>query len=420
MLHLFATRRFGPLFVTQFLGAFNDNLYKTAMLFLITYHLLAARPEDAAVMVSLAGGVFILPFVLFSSLAGELADSVDKARVVRLVKLAEIGIMGVGAFALTHDSIALLMLVLFGMGVHSTFFGPIKYAILPQHLGSNELLTGTGLVEGGTYIAILTGQIAGGMLGAHAAWAVVAVAFVGWLTGRQVPTAPPTKAIRVNPNVVASSFRMISHLFEDRRLKLTTLAVSWFWAMGAVLTTQFVPLVKDRLHADEGVATLFLTMFSVGVALGSMTVSKLLKGKVSARYTPAAAVAVSTFTAYVVAAVHFYDTVPGVADVGTFMAHSGSWHVLIALFGMAFSAGIFVVPLYAILQTECDPGERARTIAANNIVNSAFMVAGSVIAAAMIASGLKVLDVILAVGVANLLVLPAALKLRVDRLIPLS
>lgn len=415
MFHILSTRRFGPLFVTQFLGAFNDNLYKTAMLFLITYHLLAHRPEDAAVMVTLAGGLFILPFVLFSSLAGELADSVDKARVVRLVKLAEIAIMAVGAFALTHDSIPLLMLVLFGMGVHSTFFGPIKYAILPQHLRPDELLAGTGLVEAGTYVAILTGQIAGGLLGPHAAWGVVAVAVLGWLTGRQVPPAPPTKALRVNPNLFASSWRIIAHLAEDRRLLLTVFAVSWFWAMGAVLTTQFVPLVKDRLAAGEGVATLFLTIFSIGVALGSVAVSRLLKGAVSARHAPAAALAVSLFVADLVAAVHFYEVAPGQADVARFLLQSGSWHVVFALFGLAVSAGIFVVPLYAMLQTECDPGERARTIAANNIINSGFMVVASLVAAAMIGAGIKVLEVILTVGIANLLIIPAALKLKVDR-----
>jgi MFS family permease len=418
MLNILSTRRFGPLFVTQFLGAFNDNLYKTAMLFLITYHLLAHRPEDAAVMVTLAGGVFILPFVLFSSLAGELADSVDKARVVRLVKLAEIGIMMVGAFALTHDSIPLLMLVLFAMGVHSTFFGPIKYAILPQHLRPRELLAGTGLVEAGTYVAILTGQIAGGMLGPHAAWGVVVVAVVGWLTGRQVPTAPPTKALRINPNLFASSWRIIAHLAEDRRLLLTVFAVSWFWAMGAVLTTQFVPLVKDRLAAGEGVATLFLTIFSIGVALGSVAVNRLLKGAVSARHAPAAAIAVSLFVADLVVAVHLYQVAPGQADMGAFLAQPGAWHVVFALFGLAVSAGIFVVPLYAMLQTECDPGERARTIAANNIINSAFMVAASVVAAAMIGAGLRVLEVILAVGLANLLIIPAALKLKADRVVP--
>jgi len=415
MFDILPTRRFGPLFVTQFLGAFNDNLYKTAMLFLITYGLLRERPEQAAVMVTLAGGVFILPFLLFSSLAGEIADGIDKARVVRWVKLAEIGIMLVGAWALTHDSIALLMIVLFAMGAHSTFFGPIKYAILPQHLQPKELLTGTGAVEAGTYVAILAGQIAGGLLGVHAAWAVVLVAVLGYVAGRQVPPAPPTKPIRVNRNLLASTWSVLRHTAEDRRLLLTVFAVSWFWAMGAVLTTQFVPLVKDRLHAGEDVATLFLTVFSIGIVIGAVAVNKLLNGVVSARYSVAASVAVSLFAGYLVAAVHFYDVATEPTHVAAFVAREGAWHILFAVLGLATAAGMFVVPLYGILQTECDPSERARTIAANNIVNSAFMVAASVVAAGMIAAGLRVLDVFLAVGIANLLILPAALKLRTDR-----
>lgn len=415
MFDILPTRRFGPLFVTQFLGAFNDNLYKTAMLFLITYGLLKDHPEDAAVMVTLAGGVFILPFLLFSSLAGEIADSIDKARVIRVVKLVEIAIMIVGAWALTHDSILILMLVLFAMGVHSTFFGPVKYAILPQHLRAQELLAGTGLVEAGTYIAILAGQIAGGILGIHAAWAVVAVAVVGWFTGRQVPSAPPTKALRLNRNILASSWTVMRHTAEDRRLLLTVLAISWFWAMGAVLTTQFVPLVKDRLQASEEVATLFLTIFSIGIAAGSVAVNRLLKGAVSARYSLAASLAVSLFVAYLVAAVHLYEVVPGPIGVRQFLAQDGAGNVLVALFGLAVSSGIFVVPLYAILQTECDPSERARTIAANNIANSAFMVMASLVAAGMIGMGLRVLDVILGIGIANLLIVPAAFRLKADR-----
>jgi MFS family permease len=366
-------------------------------------------------MVTLAGGVFILPFVLFSSLAGEIADSIDKARVIRSVKLAEILIMCVGAFALTHDSIPLLMAVLFAMGLHSTFFGPIKYAILPQHLPPRELLAGTGLVEAGTYIAILTGQIAGGVLGFHAAWAVVAVAAIGWITGRMVPDAPPTRALRINPNIVASSWSIVCHLAQDRRLFLTAVAISWFWAMGAVLTSQFVPLVKDRLQSGEDVATLFLTVFSVGIAVGSVAINRLLKGAVSARFAAAAALAVSLFVADLVVAVHGYQVTPGPIGVGRFLMQDGAWHVLFALFGLATASGMFVVPLYAMLQTECDPAERARTIAANNIVNSGFMVVASLLGAALIEAGFAVLEVVLAVGVANLLIVPAAIRLRTER-----
>jgi len=416
MLKLLGTRRFGPLFATQFLGAFNDNLYKTAMLFLITYRLLAHEPQQAAALVTLAGGVFILPFLLFSSLSGELADKVDKARVVRGVKLAEIAIMAVGAFALTHDSIALLMLVLFAMGTHSTFFGPIKYAILPQHLPERELLSGTGLVEAGTYIAILGGQVAGGLMGAHAAWAVVAVALVGYLTGRAVPSAPSLKpGMRVDPNVFAGSWRMIAHLRADKRLWLTVIAVSWFWTLGAVLTTQFVPLVKDRLHGDETVATLFLVIFSVGVALGSVWINRLLKGEVSARFAPLAAIAVTLFVADVLLAVELFQPMAGTMGWAAFLARPDAWHIVAGLFGLAVSAGMFVVPLYAMLQTECAPDERARTIAANNIVNAAFMVAGALAATALITAGLTVFEVIAITGAVNLLMWPATRPLRRPR-----
>ncbi len=412
MLRLLGTRRFGPLFATQFLGAFNDNLYKTAMLFLITYKLLAHDARGGAVMVQLAAGVFILPFFLFSGIAGQVADGVDKARVVRWVKTAEIGIMAVGAFALTHGSIPLLMLVLFAMGTHSTVFGPIKYAILPQHLGKNEVLAGTGLVEAGTYVAILTGQIAGGLAEEHAAWGVVAVAAIGWLTGRAVPPAPPRHEPHVDWNFVRAMWVSVRHLLDDRRLWMATLCISWFWSMGAVFTAEFLPLVKGRLHANEQVATLFLATFSIGVSIGSLAVNRLLKGEVSARYAPAALIAISLFVADLVLAAHLFDAGPVMLGAHTFIARPGSWHILLALLGLSGSAGVFVVPLYAMLQTICDPGERAQVIAGNNIVNSAFMVVASIGGAAIVALGRSPLDVLLVVGLLNLAVLPGAIKLR--------
>ena len=412
MFRLLGTRRFGPLFATQFLGAFNDNLYKTAMLFLITYDLLARDPRGANVMIQLAAGLFILPFFLFSAFAGQVADGVDKARVVRWVKTAEILIMIVGAAALSIGSIPLLMLVLFAMGLHSTIFGPIKYAILPQHLGAREVLGGTGLVEAGTYVAILTGQIAGGLAGRHAAWGVVAVAVVGWISGRAVPPASPRHPPAIDWNLGRAIWTTVRHLLDDRRLWMATLAISWFWSMGAVFTAEFVPLVKGRLHASESVATLFLTTFSVGVSLGSLAVNRLLKGQVSARYAPAALVVISLFVADLVLAAHLFQ--PGAAELGArdFLATSGSWHIVVALLGLSASAGVFVVPLYAMLQTICDPGERAQVIAANNIVNSAFMVVASLGGAAIVALGRSPLDVLLVVGLLNLAVLPYAIKLR--------
>jgi MFS family permease len=412
MLQLLAARRFAPLFVTQFLGAFNDNLYKTAMLVIIGFAILRDDPQAAAQMISIAGGVFILPFLLFSSLAGDLSDTVDKAAVARWVKIAEIGIMIVGTYALTHDSIALLMVVLFAMGVHSTFFGPLKYAILPQHLPTREVLAGTGLVEAGTYVAILTGQVAGGLLGANAAWAVVAVAVVGFISSRAIPPAPPEPGTAIDWNFARGSWKLVGRITGDRRMALTVVAVSWFWAMGAVLTALFVPLVKERLGSGPDVATLFLALFSVGVATGSIAVNRLLKGEVSGRHTPAAAVLLSLLIAAFVLAVDGFQTTGVEEGVAAFLAHPQSPAIVGLLFLMAAAAGVFVVPLYAMLQTECAPAERARIIAGNNIVNALFMVVASLVSTALLAAGLSVLAVVGVVAVVNLLAVPLTMKLR--------
>jgi hypothetical protein len=412
MLQLLTARRFGPLFVTQFLGAFNDNLYKTAMLVIIGFAILRDDPQTAAQMIAVAGGVFILPFLLFSSLAGDVSDTVDKARVARWVKIAEIGIMAVGTWALTHDSIAILMLVLFAMGLHSTFFGPIKYAILPQHLKKDEVLGGTGLVEAGTYVAILTGQVAGGLLGADAAYAVLAVAVAGYVASRSIPPAPPEPGQRIDWNFARGSWKLVGRLTGDRRMLLTVTAVSWFWAMGAVLTALFVPLVKERLGSGPDVATLFLALFSVGVATGSVAVNRMLKGEISGRHTPAAAVVLSALIVAFVVAVQGFETTGVEEGVGAFLAHPQSPAIVALLFLMAAAAGVFVVPLYAMLQTECGANERARIIAGNNIVNALFMVVASLVSTALLGAGLTVLDVVAVVAAVNLLLVPVTMKLR--------
>ncbi|WBX85452.1 MFS transporter [Sphingosinicella microcystinivorans] len=411
---LLAARRFGPLFATQFLGAFNDNFYKTAMLFLITYTLLAGDTAASAQIVTLAAGVFILPFVLFSALAGQIADSVDKARLVRIIKAAEIGIMLVGAAALTLGSVPLMMLVLFSMGLHSTFFGPIKYAILPQHLAPKEVLTGTGLVEAGTFVAILTGQVAGGLLATEvSAWAIVAVAVFGYLSGRQVPAAPPPGRARIEWNILASALRITREVTRDPQLGRAVLAVSWFWSVGAVFTSLFVPLVKGDLGGAETVATLFLTIFSVGVATGSLVVARLLKGAVSVRYAPASAVLMTAFIADLYFAIRAFDAPHAeLIGVGAFLADPESWRIVLDLFGLSVAAGAFIVPLYALLQTASDPSARARTIAANNIVNSGFMVAAALGSSVLLKAGLDVPQILLAVGLANLLIVIPCLRIH--------
>ena len=412
--HLLRTRRFVPIFVTQFLGAFNDNLFRTAMVLLVIYGIYKDAAQEATFS-AVAGGLFILPFFLLSALAGQLADSTDKARMVRLVKSAEIIIMVFGAAGLLLHNVPLLLVALTAMGVHSTFFGPIKYAILPQHLGPDEVLGGTGLVEAGTYIGILGGTLLGGVLvvqnpdgSFHGEWAalgVLAVALIGRIAGHFVPPAPPdadAPGFKMDWHIVRASVRLVSATLHIPRLFLAILAISFFWAMGAVLAAQFPPLVKNALGADQTVATLFLATFSIGVALGSVAVNRLLAGQVSARYSPASALFMGLFV------LDLYRRVDGwpvtgsdLRDFGEFLDLPGSWMIVLDLLGVAIAGGMFVVPLYAFLTTTVPKAETARTIAANNIVNSGFMVAATLILTAAVQAGVTVGDSLLIVAIAS-------------------
>jgi MFS family permease len=422
--HLLGTRRFLPIFVTQFLGAFNDNLFRTAMVMLVIYGIFRSAEQEATFS-AVAGGLFILPFFLFSALAGQLADARDKAGIVRKVKTAEIVIMVFGAAGLLLLNIPLLLIALFAMGVHSTFFGPIKYAILPQHLGSDEVLGGTGLVEAGTYIAVLGGTILGGLLvvedpdgrfhAEFAALAVLLVAVAGRISARFVPPAPPSdehvgglndpdlpRPHKIDWHIVRASVRLVKATFAAPRLFVAIMAISFFWAMGAVLAWQFPPLVKNVLGGDQSVATLFLAIFSIGVAVGSVVINRLLKGEVSARFAPASALmmGVSVFVLYILCA--NWTPYAELAGVRTFLAEPAGWPVVGSLFGVACFGGMFVVPLYAFLTTSVPKAETARTVAANNIVNSGAMVATTVILYALVQLGVSVADTLLLVAAGTL------------------
>ena len=407
-IRLLGRRRFLPLFVTQLLGAFNDNLFKTAMVLFVTYHVYS-DPERETQFNAIATGLFILPFFLLSALSGQLADTRDKARIIRLVKTAEIGIMIVGAIGLTladspvfgQFSIPLMLAAVFAMGVHSTFFGPIKYAILPQHLEPDEVLGGTGLVEAGTYIAILAGTILAGLIDAQAAAVgVLVVAGLGWFSGRQVPPAPPVgPAEPLDWHIIRASVRLVSATMHIPRLFLAICSISFFWTIGAVLIIQFPPIVKNVLTANEQVASLFLGIFSVGVAIGSILVNRLLKGQVSARFSPVSVIVMGGF----ILLFHFVAK-SWVGDVGDqlynlrdFIGHAGAPMLIISLLGVAIAGGMFVVPLYAFLTTTVGKDETARTVAANNIVNSGAMVAGSLFAFGLSALGVSAVDQLLAI-----------------------
>ena len=408
--HLLRRRRFLPLFVTQLFNAFNDNLYKTTMVLFVVYAGYNDETTESSFS-SLASALFILPFFILSALAGQLADMRDKAKIIRTVKMCEIGLMMIGAAGLymawrgimVHTvAIPLLLLALFLTGVQSTFLGPIKYAILPQHLKKDEVLAGTGLVEAGTYIAILMGTILAGPLAVdYTGWAamgIIVVSCIGYMISRQIPPAPPLGEIeKLDWHVLRASVKLVRDTMHNAEVYYAILAISFFWTIGAVLFIQFPPLAKNTIMASPEVASLFLVVFSIGVAIGSVAVNALLKGKVSARYSPASVIVMGLFVVafYVVAKLWEADQPADLLDVGEFIAWPMASLLMLCLLGISVAGGMFVVPLYAFLTTRVSPDKASRTIAANNIVNSGAMVGGSLLAMALSAVGVPITEQIL-------------------------
>lgn len=409
-LDLLRSRKFLPLFVTQLLNAFNDNLYKNAMVLFVVYSVYNSEASEGAFS-GIASGIFILPFFILSALAGQLADMRDKARIIRIIKFCEILIMLVGAAGLVMawegiavDSVAipLLLVALLAMGVHSTFFGPIKYAILPQHLPRESVLAGTGWVEAGTYIAILAGTILAGWISVEAAAVgIVITAIIGWLTSLTVPSAPPQGEVEpLDWHILRASVKLVRETMKIRQVFLAILAISFFWSIGTVLFVQFFPLAKNVIVASKEVASLFLVVFSVGVAIGSVVVNRLLKGVVSARYSPASVIVMGVFVIafYGVCKLWQLDPPSDLLSVREFVAWPMANVLLFCLLGIAVSGGMFVVPLYAFLTTRVAPDKTSRTIAANNIVNSGAMVLGSVIVMGMSFAEIPVTEQLLFTG----------------------
>ncbi len=387
-LGLLKQRRFLPLFATQFLGAFNDNLFKTSMVLFATY-VIFSDPKVEANFNALATGIAILPFFLLSALAGQLADSHDKARIIRIVKTAEIVIMLLGAAGLmiakgghTDLGLGLMLGAVLLLGIHSTFFGPIKYAILPQHLPPGDVLGGTGLVEAGTYLAILTGTVVAGWVSIEVAAAlVIVIALIGWVVGREVPPAPREgPRLKLNYNPFTASWRLIAATMHIPRLFLAICAISFFWTIGAMLIIVFPPLVKNVLTADERVASLTIAVFSVGVAIGSVVINTMLKGKISARYSPVSVIAMGGFIVMFSVLARTWTPAPAGSFYGlsAFLAQPGAIPIVLTLAAIAITGGMFVVPLYAFLTTTVERDQTARTVAANNVVNSGAMTIGSV------------------------------------------
>ena len=378
---LLKEKRFAPFFWTQFLGAFNDNVYKNALIILGAFHAAQMTTLDATTLANLASGLFILPFFLFSATCGQIADKYEKSRLIRFVKLFEIAIMVVGSIGFIKQSLTMLLLGLFMLGTHSTLFGPVKYAILPQHLRDDELVGGNGLVEMGTFVAILLGTILGSVLIARegsgpliTSAAIVGIALAGYLASRGIPCSPaPSPELKINWNPFSETWRNLQFARGTRAVFLSILGNSWFWFFGATILTQLPHYSRDVLHGNEQVYTLLLTLFSVGIGTGSLLCEKLSSGKVEIGLVPFGSMGMTLFGALLC-----YSTpAPVTGDpLGAleFLSRHENWALMFNLVMLGVFGGFYIVPLYALIQTRSAPSHRSRIIAANNILNALFVV----------------------------------------------
>ena len=393
-----------PLFLTQFLGAFNDNFFKSAMVILITYRLAESSGLDARILVTIAAGVFILPFFIFSASAGQLADKYERSWLVQIIKIAEVVIMSGAAVGFFLESIPLLMIILFLMGGQSTFFGPIKYSILPQHLREDELIAGNALIETGTFISILTGTIFGGLFvlrpgGIHfVSLLVVGIAIAGWWASRFIPkTTPIDPSLKLNKNIMQETLKIIADVKPRRDIFLAILGISWFWLVGATFLSQFPTYAKDVIGGDEQVATLFLAVFSIGIGAGSLACNGLLRGEVSGKYVPWAAVGMSVGSVLLYFASGRPPIIPGTPEIGVFrfLLSIQNLGVLLCLLGISFFGGLYIVPLYAIIQSRSEEAHMARVMACSNIMDSLFMVASATGTTILLTMGVSIPDIFL-------------------------
>lgn len=402
--YLFRTNRFAPLFGTQFLGAFNDNLYKNTLAVLLTFEAAEWTSISAALMAPMIGAIFILPFFLFSGLSGEIADRIDKARLARIVKVWEIVMMLIAIVGFLSHSFYILFSVVFGMGMHSTLFGPIKYSIIPQHMKENELIGANALIESGTFGAILLGTIAGGALaaipegGVIASIAAFAVAIIGYLFSRYIPiAAPPHRLEPFRIGFWKHTTDAIRLAYRDRLVFLAVLAISWFWLYGALLLSQFPSLVKDLMMGSEETVTLILALFTLGIGVGSALCERLSHHHV--RYV----LVVTGAVGMAVAGVDFAYGIGTFEASGALSHNIHFWRIITDVTLLGIFGGLYSVPLYALVQERSAPEARSRIIAANNILNALFMVGGAVVTMAILSLGYSIASLfgIVALGTAG-------------------
>lgn len=407
---LLKSRRFAPFFGTQFLGAFNDNIFKNTLMLILAFKAVDALGLNTNLVMNIAAFLFILPFFLFSSVAGQITDKYEKSALIRKIKLLEIVIMGFAAIGLIFEQYAFLLLLLFLMGSQSAFFGPAKYAILPQHLKSTELIGGNALVEMGTFVAILAGTIGAGIIMQFDAYllitsvSVITFSILGYLACLNIPRAEanhPELVISYNP--VSTSFALIRKAKEMPGIYIAIIAISWFWFLGAAYLTQFPNFSKTTLNGDASLVTLLLTLFTFGIGIGSMLCEKLSKSKVDLGIVPIGALGLTLF------GIDLYFAVPAkpesVVSWLEFVSQLENWRLLVDLFGIGAFGGIFIVPLYAFVQERSEVAYRARMIAVINIMNALFMVisalTGMIILGVM---GLSIIDFFLILACGNVLV----------------
>ncbi len=419
---LLKTKRFLPLFITQALGAFNDNGFKNALIILVTYRLAAQQDFNGPLFITMAAGLFILPFFLFSATAGQLADKYEKTYLIHRIKFAEILLMLLAIASFYLASVPLGLLVLFLLGTQSTFFGPLKYGILPQHLQDDELIAGNGLIETGTFLAILVGTLFGGILILQdngliwVSLALLGFSILGFLASLYIPKAQaPAPTIKINANFIAETLNIMKLASKTRTVFLAILGISWFWFVGTIFLTQFPTLAKEYFHADEQVTNLFIATFTIGIMIGSLLCNKLLKGQISAKYVPLAAIAITLTTLiFVYLSKNISLGSPeSLYSLSQFLQLPGVPWLLVSLALIAAFGGLYAVPLFAIVQHNAEPTSLSRTIAGNNIINAAFMVGASVMAALMLKSNYNVLTIFSTVAIMN-----AFVALYICKLLP--
>lgn len=404
---LLTQRRFLPLFVTQFLGAFNDNLFKFTLVLLITYQG-SQQAEDIGAFSALAGGIFILPFFLFSATFGQMADKWEKTIFVRATKILEIGIMLLASVGFYFNHMTLLLIALFLMGTHSTLFGPVKYSLLPQHLHRDELVAGNGLIEMGTFIAILLGQMLAGILMSEklllaSCVAMIAVAVLGLITARQVPPAPATDpTLNINWNFFSETWRLLKYSKHNWVVFQAMLGISWFWFYGATILSQLPVYTKVNLGGDETVFTLLLAIFSVGIGAGSILCDRLSQGRIEIGLVPLGSIGLSIFALdWALVGVQAPATL---MNISQFMQHDAAVHLLLSMFLIGLFGGFFTVPLYALIQTRSAASHQSRVIAANNVLNALLMVMSALLSGALLKAGLSIPGLIAVVAVMNAVV----------------